>query len=65
MKVRLILFTLLYILNFHIAFGQILPSFIDTSGLVAFYSFNGNANDLSGRGNNGTILGVLLSKMID
>jgi hypothetical protein len=57
MKARLILFTLLYILNFHIAFGQILPSFIDTSGLVAFYSFNGNANDLSGRGNNGTILG--------
>jgi hypothetical protein len=57
MKARLILFTLLYILNFHIAFGQILPSFIDTTGLVAFYAFNGNANDLSGRGNNGTILG--------
>lgn len=48
------LFTSLAVLN---GKSQTLPSFIDTSGLVAFYAFNGNANDISGRGNNGTILG--------
>jgi hypothetical protein len=26
-----------------------------TSGLVAYYPFNGNANDASGNGNNGTV----------
>ncbi len=30
---------------------------IPTSGLVAWYPFNGNANDESGNGNNGTITG--------
>src|SRR5277367_6826618 len=28
-----------------------------TNGLVAYYPFNGNANDASGNGNNGTIHG--------
>ena len=28
-----------------------------TNGLVAYYPFNGNANDASGNGNNGTIYG--------
>jgi hypothetical protein len=49
-----VLFCCLAVLN---GKSQTLPSFIDTSGLVAFYAFNGNANDISGRGNNGTILG--------
>jgi hypothetical protein len=31
-------------------------------GLVAYYPFNGNANDGSGNGNNGTIVNVVLSK---
>jgi MSHA biogenesis protein MshQ len=30
---------------------------IPTLGLVAYYPFNGNANDESGKGNNGTIIG--------
>jgi hypothetical protein len=29
-----------------------------TNGLVSFYSFNGNANDSSGSGNNGTVYGA-------
>jgi hypothetical protein len=29
-----------------------------TSGLVAYYPFNGNANDASGNGNNGTLIGT-------
>jgi hypothetical protein len=31
-----------------------------TNGLVAYYPFNGNANDASGNGNNGTIVGATL-----
>ncbi|MCK9212400.1 MAG: carboxypeptidase regulatory-like domain-containing protein [Ignavibacteriaceae bacterium] len=37
--------------------GNILP----TQGLVAYYPFNGNANDESGNGNNGTVNGATLS----
>ena len=32
-----------------------------TNGLVAYYPFNGNANDASGNGNNGTVNGATLS----
>ncbi|MBV6505562.1 MAG: hypothetical protein ILNGONEN_01125 [Syntrophorhabdaceae bacterium] len=31
------------------------------SGLVAYYPFNGNANDESGHGNNGTVVGATLT----
>jgi hypothetical protein len=33
---------------------------IPTNGLVAYYQFNGNANDLSGNNNNGTVNGATL-----
>ena len=33
------------------------PSYVPTNGLVAYYPFNGNANDESGNGNNGTVDG--------
>ena len=36
-------------------------SFI-TNGLVAYYPFNGNANDASGHGNNGTVNGATLTQ---
>jgi hypothetical protein len=32
-----------------------------TTGLVAYYPFNGNANDLSGKNNNGTVSGATLA----
>lgn len=34
-----------------------IPSYVPANGLVAWYPFNGNANDESGNGNDGTILG--------
>jgi len=37
------------------------PSYIPTDGLVAWYPFNGNANDESGNGNNGTVNGAVLT----
>ncbi len=44
----------------------IIPKFISaktniTEGLVAYYPFNGNANDESGNGNNGTVYGATLT----
>lgn len=37
------------------------PTYVPTNGLVAYYPFNGNANDLSGNGNNGTNNGASLT----
>jgi hypothetical protein len=34
---------------------------VSTKGLVAYYRFNGNANDESGNGNNGTVYGSTLT----
>jgi hypothetical protein len=31
------------------------PSYVPTNGLVGWWPFNGNANDESGNGNNGTV----------
>ena len=42
--------------------GAILPSYLSKNGLVAWYPFNGNANDESGNKNHGTILGATLTK---
>ncbi len=33
------------------------PSYVPTNGLVGWWPFNGNANDESGNGNNGTVVG--------
>ena len=38
--------------------AQTIPSYIPTSGLVGWWPFNGNANDESGNGNNGTNFGA-------
>jgi hypothetical protein len=43
------------------AFGQTVPSYVPTNGLVGWWPFNGNANDQSGNGNNGTPNGALLT----
>ena len=37
------------------------PSYVASSGLVGYWPFNGNANDLSGNGNNGTNNGATLT----
>ena len=38
------------------------PNPIPTDGLVAYYPFNGNANDESGNGNDGTVYGATLTE---
>ena len=37
------------------------PSYVPTNGLVGYWPFNGNANDESGNGNNGTVNGATLA----
>lgn len=57
------LFLNLFLVLFVIPFGmsQDLPSNIPANGLLAYYPFNGNANDVSGNGNHGTINGAILT----
>ena len=54
------IFTLLTLLIFTSIFSQI-PSYVPTNGLVGYWPFNGNANDESGNGNNGTVNGATLT----
>lgn len=51
-----LLFLLIIILACRVAYANTLDS-----GLIAYYPFNGNANDESGNGNNGTNFGATLS----
>ena len=57
------LFLTLTLVLFVIPFGisQDLPSYVPTDGLVVYYPFNGNANDESGNGNDGTVNGATLT----
>jgi hypothetical protein len=41
--------------------AQNVPSYLPTNGLVGWWPFNGNANDESGNGNNGTVNGAMLT----
>jgi hypothetical protein len=54
------LFTLTFLSIFGLTFAQV-PSYVPTNGLVGWWPFNGNANDLSGNGNNGTVNGATLT----
>ena len=40
-------------------FSQI-PNYVPTNGLVAYYPFTGNTNDISGNNLNGTVTGATL-----
>ena len=44
-----------------VGFGQNVPSYVPTNGLVGYWPFSGNANDVSGNGNNGTVTGATLT----
>ena len=58
-KIFLTLTLVLFIIP--IGISQDLPSYVPTDGLVAYYPFNGNANDASGNGNHGTVNGATLT----
>jgi hypothetical protein len=51
--------TLLLIFTTSLLFSQV-PSYVPTNGLVGWWPFTGNANDLSGNGNHGIVNGPTL-----
>ena len=60
MSRRFWLFIILFSLIFPVT-GQNLPSYVPTNGLVGWWPFDGNANDISGNGNHGTVNGATLT----
>lgn len=52
--------TLILVFTTFLVFGQV-PNYVPTNGLVGWWPFTGNANDMSGNGNNGVVNGALLS----
>jgi len=56
MKYILSLFTVFVLM---VATAQV-PSYVPTDSLIGYWPFNGNANDESGNGNNGTVFGATL-----
>jgi hypothetical protein len=56
---KLILISLLSLFSLSV-FAQI-PNYVPANGLVGWWPFNGNANDESGNGNNGTVNGATLT----
>jgi hypothetical protein len=57
---KITLFTALLLSIGNTALGQV-PNYVPANGLVGWWPFNGNANDLSGNGNNGTVNGATLT----
>ncbi len=57
MKTLILLFSVLFTT---MSFAQV-PNYVPANGLVGWWPFNGNANDESGNGNNGTVNGAILT----
>ena len=59
MKKIILLLTLASVTQ--LTFAQNVPSYVPADGLVGYWGFNGNADDQSGNGNNGTVNGATLT----
>jgi len=57
MKTLILLFSVIFTT---MSFSQV-PNYVPANGLVGWWPFNGNANDESGNGNNGTVNGATLT----
>jgi len=60
MKNKITLLILFSFAGIFTAAGQ-MPAYVPSNGLVGWWPFNGNANDESGNGNNGTVNGATLT----
>ena len=60
MKKTILFLALGFLLTSQTLFAQV-PSYVPTNGLVGYWPFNGNANDESGNGNNGTVNEAVLT----
>jgi hypothetical protein len=61
MKKKNLLLTAIAIFGLATITSAQVPSYVPTSGLVGWWPFNGNANDESGNGNNGSVNGASLT----
>lgn len=61
MKTKRNLLTALTILGLLTNTMAQLPTYVPTNGIIAYYTFNGNADDESGNGNDGTVYGSTLT----
>jgi len=61
MKLKSILLTAAATISLATATMAQVPNYVPTNGLVGWWPFNGNANDESGTGNNGTVNGATLT----
>ncbi len=57
---KTLLINMLLLFTATLSFAQV-PNYVPTNGLVGWWPFNGNANDESGNGNNGTVNGATLT----
>jgi hypothetical protein len=60
MKISKQLVLFIAIIGFAIISNAQIPNYVPSNGLVGWWPFNGNANDESGNGNNGTVNGATL-----
>ena len=60
MKNKLLLLVMGLALTTQMITAQV-PQYVPTNGLIAYYPFNGNANDASGNAHNGTVTGATLT----
>jgi len=65
-KVRILNFTVkslctIFLVGFVSLLSAQIPNYVPLSGLQGFWPFTGNANDISGNGNNGTVNGATLT----
>jgi hypothetical protein len=60
MKKTLLFLVMAVALTTQTLFAQV-PSYVPTNGLVGYWPFNGNANDVGGNGNNGVVTGASLT----
>ena len=61
MKLKSILLTAVATISLATATLAQVPNYVPTNGLISWWPFNGNANDESGNGNNGTVSGATLT----
>jgi hypothetical protein len=61
MKKKNLLMTVIAVFGLAAITSAQVPSYVPTNGLVGWWPFNGNANDESGIGNNGTVNGATLT----
>ena len=61
MKAKILLLIGTALLFFAVTTMAQVPSYVPSNGLVGWWPFSGNASDLSGNGNNGTVTGATLT----